>query len=485
MPIVGDVLADRYRLEAVLGVGGMASVFRATDLRLDRQVALKVLAANLAAHPVLAERFDREARAMASFSHPSVAAVYDVEPGDPAAGREPFYVMEYCEGGSLADRLEALGPMSPDDLVPIVAAVADGLVELHARGLIHRDVKPANILFATDRPKLADFGIARDDGQADADALTLPGSTLGTPEFLAPEVLAGQPATAAGDVYGLGVTTFLALTGRYPGPAGADPALPLRASAAAPGLGSSFDAPIAAALDPNPANRPSPAELASDLGAGLAGQGVARPNPGAIDPIVPVDPVVAVDPAAPTIIAAPGALVVPAAPAPAANGPAPAAVPSAVSTPARASARPRAGGWPALAGPAILLALLALAVILLLPRLLGGAGVPVGSPGPTASSSTTAGPSAPAAVLASLDRVDAAIEAARGGKDGLTGRDANELAQLAGSVRSAVAQGDLPAARVATATLSDRAQELAKGLDETRRAALFDAIAALEDALGR
>ncbi|MBI3746247.1 MAG: protein kinase [Chloroflexi bacterium] len=102
MPIVGDVLADRYRLEAVLGVGGMASVYRATDLRLDRRVAVKVLVATLAADPRFAERFDREAGAMAGFSHPNVAAVYDVEAGDPATGREPFYVMEYCEGGSLA-----------------------------------------------------------------------------------------------------------------------------------------------------------------------------------------------------------------------------------------------------------------------------------------------------------------------------------------------------------------------------------------------
>src|SRR5512141_823631 len=109
MLIVGDVLAERYRIESILGVGGMASVYRATDLRLDREVAVKVLVANLAADAQFAARFNREAGAMAGFSHPNVVAVYDVEPGDPAIGREPFYVMEYCRGGSLADRLKIDG----------------------------------------------------------------------------------------------------------------------------------------------------------------------------------------------------------------------------------------------------------------------------------------------------------------------------------------------------------------------------------------
>src|SRR5450759_2443495 len=167
MPIVGDVLADRYRIESVLGAGGMASVYRATDLRLDRQVAVKVLAANLAADARFAERFSREAVAMAGFSHPNIAAVYDVEPGDPTTGREPFYVMEFCAGGSLADRLRASGRLPPAALVPMVVAISDALAELHRRGIIHRDVKPANILFTDDRPKLADFGIARSEGPSD------------------------------------------------------------------------------------------------------------------------------------------------------------------------------------------------------------------------------------------------------------------------------------------------------------------------------
>lgn len=185
MPIVGDVLADRYRIESILGVGGMASVYRATDLRLDRLVAVKVLAANLATDAQFAERFNREAGAMAGFSHPNVAAVYDVDLGDPTTGREPFYVMEYCPQGSLADRLKSGERLLPAELIPIVAAVSEGLAELHRNGLIHRDVKPANILFANDRAKLADFGIAWSQGPRDGDPLTLPGATIGTAPYLA------------------------------------------------------------------------------------------------------------------------------------------------------------------------------------------------------------------------------------------------------------------------------------------------------------
>src|SRR5512135_2082691 len=120
MPIVGDVLADRYRVEGVLGAGGMASVYRATDLRLERQVAIKVLLPNLARDPSLAGRFDREARMLAAVAHPSVAAIFDVEPGDPESGREPFYVMELCDGGSLADRIEGVGAIDPGELVPVI-----------------------------------------------------------------------------------------------------------------------------------------------------------------------------------------------------------------------------------------------------------------------------------------------------------------------------------------------------------------------------
>src|SRR5438552_4059610 len=134
MPAVGEVLGDRYEIEAPLGAGGMATVYRARDRRLDRDVAIKVLLPNLALDPVLARRFDREARTLASINHPSIVAIYDVEPGDPAQGREPFFVMELCGGGSLGDLLAEDGPLPPSDLVPIVVNVAAGLATLHDRG---------------------------------------------------------------------------------------------------------------------------------------------------------------------------------------------------------------------------------------------------------------------------------------------------------------------------------------------------------------
>ena len=162
MPAPGDVLADRYRIGALLGSGGMATVYRAHDDRLGRDVAVKVLLPNLASDAVLARRFDREARAMAAVADPGLVAVFDVDPGDPA-GREPFFVMELCPGGSLADRLGLDRPMPPGELVPILVSVSDALATLHRAGLVHRDVKPSNILFAADRVKLADFGLARSD----------------------------------------------------------------------------------------------------------------------------------------------------------------------------------------------------------------------------------------------------------------------------------------------------------------------------------
>jgi hypothetical protein len=478
MPIVGDVLADRYRIESVLGVGGMASVYRATDIRLDRQVAVKVLVANLAADPQFAERFNGEAGAMAAFSHPNVAAVFDVEPGDAATGQEPFYVMEYCEGGSLADRLRVDGRIPSAELIPIVAAVAEGLAELHGAGFIHRDIKPANILFASGRPKLADFGVARSQGLRDGDPLTLPGTTLGTLPYLSPELAAGEPASAASDVFALGVTIFQSLTGQYPQPAtgtetSGEPfaSIPMPVSAAAPDLGGAFDAPLARALSVDPAARPSPTELAGQLAAGMASSGVALPNPGAIGaPYPPSGASPEANMEVPTVVA----------PAP----PVPSAVPSpqsvrlepgleqpAVRRPAVARPGPASyGGW------AILVVVLLVLAVLGIPRLLDDGGYPGASAGPSATAEFTALPTSAVTILDALGPVDAAIESARGGKDGLNGRDANELAQLAASVRTAVDRGDFIAARTSAGNLSDRGRALSTGLDKVRREALLGAI---------
>ncbi|MBM4409525.1 MAG: serine/threonine protein kinase, partial [Chloroflexi bacterium] len=290
MPHVGDILVGRYRIDAPLGSGGSAMVYRAHDLRLQRDVALKILLPNLAQDQAVAHRFEREARSLAAVNHPGIVAVYDVEPADRRTDREPFFVMELCERGSLADLLAARGGrLSPDEIVPAIVDVAGGLASLHGRGFVHRDVKPHNILLTGGGAKLGDFGIARgDDTQG---GLTGTGTAMGTLAFLAPEVLAGGPATPAADVFALGVVVYQALTSRLPRPAGTvmefvqAQAEPVEAASAVVfGLGPFFDAPIAAALAGDPAARPSPIQLAGALKAALADWRRAgrRPDPIAV-----------------------------------------------------------------------------------------------------------------------------------------------------------------------------------------------------------
>ncbi len=272
--MVGDTLAGRYRIDAALGAGATAVVYRARDLRLEREVAVKVLLPNLARDPLIAGRFDREARSLAAAAHPGIVAVYDVDRGDPETGREPFFVMELCEGGSLSDALDdAGGRLSPETLVPMLAAIAGGLASLHARGVIHRDVKPHNILLCPSGAKLADFGLAR---AQDTTRLTAPGTGAGTLAYLAPELLAGEEPGPAADVYALGVVAFQGLAGRLPRPstsmvdlvdARLAPVQPV--SAVAPHLGRAFDGVIAAMLVPDPARRPPPMAVAAALSQAL------------------------------------------------------------------------------------------------------------------------------------------------------------------------------------------------------------------------
>lgn len=287
MPIIGESLAGRYRLDALIGSGGFATVFRARDLRLERDVAVKVLLANHATDPVTAARFDREARVLAAVGHPNVVAVHDVHPGDPETGEEPFLVMELCDGGSLADRLAASvnGAIQPDELVPILVDVAAGLAALHAIGIVHRDLKPSNILLSDGRARIADLGIAI-GGPSE---LTAVGTTIGTLVYLAPEQLAGEPASPASDVHALGVVAFLGLTGTPPRPGGsvtevvAASILPVPlVSAVQPGLGSAFDAAIAGALAADPSRRPSAADLGTMLASALEGR---QARPGSLAPV--------------------------------------------------------------------------------------------------------------------------------------------------------------------------------------------------------
>ena len=276
MPHVGELLAGRYRIDAPIGAGGNAMVYRAHDLRLRRDVAIKVLLPNFAQDPAVAHRFEREARSLAALNHPGIVAVYDVEAGDPATDREPFFVMELCERGSLADLIAASGGhLLPDTLTPLIVDVAAGLASLHARGFVHRDVKPHNILLTPGGAKLGDLGIARGDDSPSG--FTSPGNAIGTLAYLAPEVLAGGPGSRASDMFALGAVVYEGLTGRLPRPAGsvmefvqaqAQPVATV--SEVRPEIGTSFDDLVRAALDPDPAARPTPIQFAGALKAATA-----------------------------------------------------------------------------------------------------------------------------------------------------------------------------------------------------------------------
>jgi serine/threonine protein kinase len=206
-----QVLADgRYRVERVLGHGGMALVLLARDGELDRPVAVKLLAENLANDETFRERFLREARVAARLAHPNIVQVFDVGQDD---GR-PFIVMEYVDGDTLSDAMRQQGKFAPEDVVDVALQVCGGLEHAHAAGLVHRDVKPGNLLRRRDGTvKIADFGIAR---AAETTRMTEIGTVLGTAAYLSPEQAAGEEVTAAADLYSLGAVLYELLTGRTP-----------------------------------------------------------------------------------------------------------------------------------------------------------------------------------------------------------------------------------------------------------------------------
>ena len=206
-----QVIAGRYRLGALLGAGGMARVVAAHDLRLDRPVAIKLAPAS-GIDRVGRERFVREARSSAGFSHPNAVAVFDAGEADGYL----YLVMELVDGPSVAARLAEHGPLDVDEALTITSAVLAALGAAHAAGIVHRDVKPGNILLGPGGAvKLADFGIAKRLGDLAAD-LTGTGQFVGTPKYLAPEQVVGEPVTAATDLYAVGVVLYEMLAGRPP-----------------------------------------------------------------------------------------------------------------------------------------------------------------------------------------------------------------------------------------------------------------------------
>ncbi len=266
MPIVseplGRVLGNRYRLVAALGSGASAHVFLAEDMVLQRRVAVKVLQPALARDEAFLRRFRAEARSVAALNHPHVLRVFDWGEGEDG----PYLVLEYLEGGSLFDMLARGQRLSPGQAARVGAQASDGLAYAHARGIVHRDVKPANVLFDEDgRVRMADFGVAR---ALSLSSSTDPGTMLGTARYASPEQAQGMPLDGRSDVYSLGLVLYEAVTGAVPFTREtAHATLQARIGERVPGnpaLG--LLAPVlGAACAPEEADRPDAAQLAERL----------------------------------------------------------------------------------------------------------------------------------------------------------------------------------------------------------------------------
>jgi hypothetical protein len=281
---IGSTLGGRYRLVELLGQGGMATIFRAHDGQLGRDVAVKLLRPEFGQDPDFLQRFREEARAAASLSHPNIVAVFDF--GQDVSG--PYIVMELIEGQDLASILREQGALAPRQAARICAEVGKALHAAHVRGIVHRDVKPSNVLVAHDgRVKVADFGIARALTESQ---LTLPGTTMGSVHYFSPEQARGENATVASDVYALGIVLFETLTGQRPfsGDGAAAVALarlttpPPRPSSIRSSVPPSLDAIVLRAMALEPGARfASAAAMASTIEGYLAERPDAGPAPSA------------------------------------------------------------------------------------------------------------------------------------------------------------------------------------------------------------
>lgn len=259
VPLTG-LIAGRYRIDRLLGHGGMSDVYRATDETGGPPVALKVVRST---DPELARRLIREARAVEGFDHPNLVRLLSADIQDDHA----YLVMELVDGQTLAARLRK-GPIPPDRCAALGAALADALAYVHRRGVVHRDVKPANVLLGPGpRVRLADFGIAQ---VIDASSATVTGTTLGTAAYMAPEQLAHHRVGAAADIWALGAVLLEAITGHRPfeGPAAEVVARRLAGAVPSPdGLPTSWRMLLTSMLEPDPGRRPEAAEVAEMLGA--------------------------------------------------------------------------------------------------------------------------------------------------------------------------------------------------------------------------
>jgi eukaryotic-like serine/threonine-protein kinase len=211
MTPIGTLLGGRYRLDAEIGRGGMSTVYRATDIVLDRPVAVKLMHREIAADSAQLERFRREARAVAQLSHPHIVTVIDA--GEEPSGR-PYIVFEHVEGETLKQLIRRGGPLLISEALAYAIEIARALGAAHEHLIVHRDVKPQNVLISTEgSAKITDFGIAR---TLDEEGLTMDGRVLGTTDYVSPEQALGQPVTGQSDLYSLGVVLYEMLTGTVP-----------------------------------------------------------------------------------------------------------------------------------------------------------------------------------------------------------------------------------------------------------------------------
>ncbi len=267
-------LSDRYEVGEILGFGGMSEVHLARDLRLHRDVAIKVLRADLARDPSFYLRFRREAQNAAALNHPAIVAVYDTGEAETTTGPLPYIVMEYVEGVTLRDIVHTEGPMPPQRAIEVIADACQALNFSHQHGIIHRDVKPANIMISkTGAVKVMDFGIAR--ALADAgNPVTQTAAVIGTAQYLSPEQARGVKVDARSDVYSLGCVLYEVLTGEPPFVGDSPVAVayqhvredPVPPSGRHGGISPELDAVVLKALAKNPENRyQTAAEMRTDL----------------------------------------------------------------------------------------------------------------------------------------------------------------------------------------------------------------------------
>jgi serine/threonine-protein kinase len=278
-----QVLGERYEIGGVLGRGGMAEVHRGRDLRLGREVAVKVLRSDLARDPSFQVRFRREAQAAASLNHPAIVAVYDTGEDRTTTGATPYIVMEYVEGETLRDVLRREGRLEASRAMSLTADICAALDFSHRNGIVHRDVKPGNVMITPQGTvKVMDFGIARAVSDSAA-TMTSTAAVIGTAQYLSPEQARGEGVDARSDVYSAGCLLYELVTGAPPFTGDSPVAVayqhvredPRTPSSINPEVPPELDAVLLKAMSKNPANRyQSAAEMRSDLLRAVAGQRV-------------------------------------------------------------------------------------------------------------------------------------------------------------------------------------------------------------------